>query len=235
MNWNSELLPHNGQVVVGFYDDGENSWVQRCRYDEINRKWYGVGGATPDEETGAPDYWAEQPPLKKVWFCPNLYDDILISETDETRDVILGAGLKFDADISGSECQIPMDFYDGVARAKNCMLEMTYPTVAEVNASPQMQEEIRNYTGREDINQFDICLKYGVVRKIQVDMKCMYCGTPLIFTGNVGCNEHGDYKDSDPATISYFDCPKCGRSYEVWEPNEEDRNTKFNDYWNKEL
>ena len=84
-----------------------------------------------------------------------------------------------------------------------------------------------------DITQFDICLKYSVVRKIQVDMKCMYCGTPLIFTGNVGCNEHGDYKDSDPATISYFDCPKCGRSYEVWEPNEEDRNTKFNDYWNK--
>lgn len=218
-------------MVVGFYDDGENSWVQRCRFDEESHKWYGVGGATPNEETGWPDFWIEQPKLKEVALVKEYRDEILIAENDETRDIIKEAG--FDFDPADKECLLTMDFFDGLARALGGKIEMTYPTIQEVMDSPEMQEEIRHYTGRNNINQFDICLKYGKVRKSTTDMKCMYCDTELVCTGCVNCSEHGDYKDTDSAVISYFDCPKCGRSYEVWEPNEEDRNGRYNEYWNK--
>lgn len=225
--WNKEQNPKSGLVVVGFYEDGENSFTQLCRYDEREQKWYGVGCAMPDEQTGKPDFWIERPEMQGVHLATGYRDEIIIYDYDEHKAVIEQAGLRFE----DGECPVDMMFGDGLAKTADGKLEMTYPTIEEVKQSEQMQAEIIAYTGRKEINQYDIALKYGKVRTPVEDKQCLYCGATLNFTGQEECNNHGDYQDDDFAMIDYYNCPKCGRTYEVWEPKAEDR--EHLEYWNK--
>lgn len=88
------------------------------------------------------------------------FEDTIIVYDHE--DVLQQAGIGLDQD---GECQITMTFNDGKAVAvEDEHLTMVYPTVEEVKQSETMQNEITAYTGRDDINQFDIALKYGKLK-----------------------------------------------------------------------
>ena len=88
------------------------------------------------------------------------FEDTIIVYDQE--DVLQQAGIGLDQD---GECQITMTFNDGKAVAvEDEHLTMVYPTVEEVKQSETMQNEITSYTGRDDINQFDIALKYGKLK-----------------------------------------------------------------------
>lgn len=88
------------------------------------------------------------------------FEDTIIVYDQE--DVLQQAGIGLDQD---GECQITMTFNDGKAVAvEDEHLTMVYPTVEEVKQSETMQNEITAYTGRDDINQFDIALKYGKLK-----------------------------------------------------------------------
>ena len=88
------------------------------------------------------------------------FEDTIIVYDQE--DVLQQAGIGLDQD---GECQITMTFNDGKAVAvEDEHLTMVYPTVEEVKQSATMQKEITSYTGRDDINQFDIALKYGKLK-----------------------------------------------------------------------
>ena len=88
------------------------------------------------------------------------FEDTIIVYDQE--DVLQQAGIGLDQD---GECQITMTFNDGKAVAvEDEHLTMVYPTVEEVKQSATMQKEITSYTVRDDINQFDIALKYGKLK-----------------------------------------------------------------------
>lgn len=91
----------------------------------------------------------------------NYIDEIIIAKDKETEKL----GLPFDED---GECAIMMCFQDGKPLPEERdPLIMTYPTMKEVRASREMQNEIMLYTGREraEISQYEIALKYGAPRR----------------------------------------------------------------------
>lgn len=64
--------------------------------------------------------------------------------------------------------------------------------------------------------------------------KCFFCDSELIWNSDCNASDlYGDYDDNDTATIEFFTCPKCGRSYEVCDPTEEERRRDYNEYWNE--
>lgn len=90
------------------------------------------------------------------------FEDTIIVYDQE--DVLQKAGIGLDQD---GECQITMTFDDGKSVAvEDEHLTMVYPTVEEVKQSEKMQSEITAYTGRDEINQFDIALKYGKLQYV---------------------------------------------------------------------
>lgn len=62
-------------------------------------------------------------------------------------------------------------------------------------------------------------------------MNCCFCNAELIFAGSDMCCDVGDYADDDTALVMYFDCPKCGRNYEVRDPRKEDRESVYREYY----
>lgn len=66
-----------------------------------------------------------------------------------------------------------------------------------------------------------------------MDKKCCFTfGTPLIWDSDANANEvSSEYDDDDFATIQYYHCPKCGRSYEVVEPTHEEKEKDYKEYW----
>jgi len=237
-NWKKGVTPKNGQRVIGFYEDGENSFVQLCYFNEEDKQWYGVGGAMPDEQTGTPDYWSEKPgradatdsekqeEAEDVYIEPGYHDEIIIYDYDKHKKLVEAAGYEFE----DGECVVSMTFGDGKAVSDDGKLEMIYPTVDEVRKSDEMQEAIYNYTGRPDINQYDIALRYGEVRlpvksERQMSKGCLFCGAELNVMGNSDCSP----ENPDGTLVTYLHCPKCGRDYEITDPSEEDR--KNLEYW----
>lgn len=231
------VTPSNGQRVIGFYEDGENSFVQLCYYNEEEEQWYGVGGSMPDEQTGCPDFWIEKPIENdgpaSMSIQKNYTDEIILYQSEKENGIIEKAGFSFD---ENGECAVQMNFGDGIAVSLDGKLEMTYPTMEEVKCSSQMQAEITDYTGRHEINQYDIALKYGKVKlpaSGESSKYCLFCGSELNYMGNADGNQFASYDDDDSALISHFICPTCGRSYEVCDPTKEDREGLYKDYWDK--
>lgn len=75
------------------------------------------------------------------------------------------------------EYAVTMDFYDGYAVEvseegaqvhPSGRIELYYPTISEVRNSSRLQSAIEDYTGRDDINQYDIALKCGVPTREKV-------------------------------------------------------------------
>lgn len=68
------------------------------------------------------------------------------------------------------------------------------------------------------------------------DMNCYFCGGDLIWDSDSNANEIGtNYDDTDPATVSFYTCSKCGRSYEIYEPSMEEKRVDYNDFWKESL
>ena len=60
----------------------------------------------------------------------------------------------------------------------------------------------------------------------------MYCGAELNCESECAASERSDNYDAlDGAVIAYFSCPKCGRYYEVWEPNKSERDGEYKEFW----
>lgn len=62
--------------------------------------------------------------------------------------------------------------------------------------------------------------------------KCVLCGGPMIWDSCATANEISDnYEDDDDASVWYFHCSKCGCDYEVFEPNKNERQTTYREYY----
>lgn len=62
--------------------------------------------------------------------------------------------------------------------------------------------------------------------------KCFFCGGDVNWESDANASDVSDmYDEDDTATVSYYSCSRCGRSYEIIEPPKSERETFFNDYW----
>ena len=103
---------------------------------------------------------------REFTIIPNYIDTILVYENGSTKKVFkkleepFKSIYKFD---ENGECEIEMEFYDGLAIATDGSgLFMTYSKMESIKESPRKQNAICDYTGIDDgINQYDVCLKYG--------------------------------------------------------------------------
>lgn len=55
---------------------------------------------------------------------------------------------------------------------------------------------------------------------------CFYCGGKLCW------DSLGDRSEDDDSVVGYYHCMQCGTSYEVYEPNEEEKQD-YKEYWEK--
>ena len=63
--------------------------------------------------------------------------------------------------------------------------------------------------------------------------KCYFCGGALGWNSDFNASDVcTDYADDDPAVCSYYTFQRCGRSYEIIEPSQEEQQQLWNDYWN---
>lgn len=98
---------------------------------------------------------------------PNYIDTILVSDTPANRKAFkkLEEPFKSLYKFENGECEIEMEFYDGLAIATDGSgLFMTYSKMDCIKECPRKQNAICDYTGIDDsINQYDVCMKYGIL------------------------------------------------------------------------
>ena len=106
-----------------------------------------------------------------IEFIPNYTDTILVYGTPKNRGIIKKVeGYEFD---ENGECEIEFHFQDGIAKATDGSgLTMTYPKLEEIRQNKYKQKKICEYNGIDDsINQYDVCLKYGVLSVVNGTLK----------------------------------------------------------------
>ena len=92
-------------------------------------------------------------------------DEIIVNSINKMNKHIINTTKGYDFDEDG-ECPITMRFYDGIAVATdNSGLVMTYPTIDQVTHSVKMQYAIFDSTWTTEINQFDVALALGKLKK----------------------------------------------------------------------
>jgi hypothetical protein len=122
----------------------------------------------------------------KVTIIPRYIDTIIVYDSDkEAVKALANTKHKFD---ENGECELVMEFYDGIAYAiDGSGLIMTYPLAEKVQKFTILQNTIIAYTGIDDgtINQHDIALKYGhlAYSDKKEDHITTFCGNQLYRLG----------------------------------------------------
>jgi hypothetical protein len=100
--------------------------------------------------------------MTKVSIVPRCIESIIVDNMNkESVKALSHTNYKFD---DNGECELVMEFYDGIAYDINGTgLVMTYPTAEKVQKHTILQNCIKSYTGIDDgfIYQHDIALRYG--------------------------------------------------------------------------
>ena len=64
--------------------------------------------------------------------------------------------------------------------------------------------------------------------------RCHFCGNELILDDSQMCADvNVDYEGDEEAMVHFSHCPKCGRSYEIFDPTKEEREKYYDEYWNE--
>ena len=64
--------------------------------------------------------------------------------------------------------------------------------------------------------------------------RCHFCGNELILDDSQMCSDlNVDYEGDEEAMVHFSHCPKCGRSYEIFDPTKEEREKYYDEYWNE--
>lgn len=61
---------------------------------------------------------------------------------------------------------------------------------------------------------------------------CFFCGEEVRWNRDANANEIlTGYDEEDTAVVSFFTCPRCGRSYRVADPSQEERENEYREYY----
>ena len=60
--------------------------------------------------------------------------------------------------------------------------------------------------------------------------KCFYCGAELCWDSSCNLEDAGGI-EGDFGCIDYYHCINCGRSYEISDPPQEERDSTYQNYW----
>ena len=68
-----------------------------------------------------------------------------------------------------------------------------------------------------------------------MDLNCIFCGGVLAWGNDENASDVcDDYPTDDFAIMSSYTCMNCGRTYEIFEPTEEDKRTTYKDFWSND-
>ena len=80
----------------------------------------------------------------------------------------------------------------------------------------------------------------GHLKKIRMEAanedkpRCHFCGNELILDNSQMCSDvNVDYEGDEEAMVHFSHQPKCGRSYEIFDPTKEEREKYYDEYWNE--
>lgn len=83
-------------------------------------------------------------------------------------------------------------------------------------------------------------LPCGAQKKIRMEAanedkpRCHFCGNELILDDSKMCADvNVDYEGDEEAMVHFSHCPKCGRSYEIFDPTKKERDRDYKEYWNE--
>ena len=62
---------------------------------------------------------------------------------------------------------------------------------------------------------------------------CLFCGGDLIWDSDENLDTVSGCEDDDEGIVTFYTCSNCGRFYEIADPQKEDRETTYKEYWNK--
>lgn len=105
--------------------------------------------------------------MAKISYQKGYIDEILVDSNDKQSKKVIDhtPGYQFD----NGECPIEMHFYDGVAIATDDSgIVMRYPTLKEIKGDKNKIAEIQDYTGRDEVSQYEVALKYGRLEKYKM-------------------------------------------------------------------
>ena len=160
----------DGEIVYSSFDNTTGDcWCEDFKTAEGAEKWC-------RNELSTDDVRELESNVEEIFLNKDSFADWLKNDTGPKFNGGYPPYVKFD---ENGEYAIDMQFHDGYAFDTNPhglgvydRIGLYYPTVAEVAKSPEMQEEIEDYTGRrwaEGSRQeqiFDIALKYGQAGRI---------------------------------------------------------------------
>lgn|GEM_PF-4758806 len=63
---------------------------------------------------------------------------------------------------------------------------------------------------------------------------CLKCGGELVWDrAEMAADVYADYEGDEVAIVDFYHCLRCGCSYELVDPNEEERSGSYKEYWDK--
>jgi len=63
-------------------------------------------------------------------------------------------------------------------------------------------------------------------------MHCPKCGGELILDSSMSlCDVYDNAEGDTEGIVDYYTCSKCGREYEICDPNKDERDGEYSDYW----
>ena len=69
-------------------------------------------------------------------------------------------------------------------------------------------------------------------QRTENSLRCIFCGGKLCFESQFMASEiFADFYDDDTAIVYNLHCMNCGRSYEIVDPQEEEREKSYINYW----
>lgn len=69
---------------------------------------------------------------------------------------------------------------------------------------------------------------------MEKEMICPICGGKLANAGREpAANVKMEYQGDSQAIVRYYECSKCGRDFEIYDPTKEKRESDYKEYWNK--
>jgi hypothetical protein len=71
----------------------------------------------------------------------------------------------------------------------------------------------------------------AIIQTIIIQNKYGRNETLLLLWGGLIWDNSTDRMDDENAVVDFYHCPKCGYSYEVYSPTEEEK-VDYKDYWN---
>lgn len=65
-------------------------------------------------------------------------------------------------------------------------------------------------------------------------LMCYCCGHELAWDSSENLSDHNGDENDMEGVVNNYHCTECGREYAIYDPNKEERETIYKNYWFKQ-